>query len=137
MLKAKVHSAEVPDQDGIRLLLKGVRDRLARLPHSWVDAGYRGRGTEWTKGVLGLSVEVLHRTPKPTPEKVAKIWAEEWIKEGQEIDWQRLIPHLGFEVLPRRWIVERIFSVWARTGGRARTTGDCGPPARLLSTWWR
>jgi putative transposase len=39
VLKAKVHSAKVPDQDGIKLLLKGVRDRLPRLSHLWVDAG--------------------------------------------------------------------------------------------------
>jgi hypothetical protein len=39
--------------------------------------------------VLGLSVEVVHRTPKPTPEKVAMMWAEEWSKEGWDIDWQK------------------------------------------------
>ncbi len=59
---------------------------------------------------LGLSVEVVHRTPKPIPEKIAMIWAEEWAKEGKEIDWQKLLPRRGFEVLPRRWVVERTFS---------------------------
>ena len=53
---------------------------------------------------------MVHRAPKPTPEKIARIWAEEWAKEGREIDWQRLLPHRGFEVLPRRWVVERTFS---------------------------
>jgi hypothetical protein len=43
VLKAKVHSAKAPDQDGIKLLLDGVRDRLPRLSHLWVDAGYQGR----------------------------------------------------------------------------------------------
>ncbi len=53
----------------------------------------------------------MHRTPKPTSEKVARIWAEEWAKEGREIDWQRLVPGRGFEVLARRrWVVERTFS---------------------------
>ena len=60
--------------------------------------------------MLGLSVEVVRRTPKPTPEKIARIWAEEWAKEGQMLDWQRLIPRRGFEVLPRRWVVERSFA---------------------------
>ena len=110
VLKAKVHSAKVPDQDGIKLLLKAARERLPRLSHLWVDAGYRGRGKEWVEQELGLSVEVVHRTPKPAPEKVVRIWAEEWAKEGREIDWQRLIPRRGFEVLPRRWVVERTFS---------------------------
>jgi transposase len=75
-----------------------------------VDAGYQGRGKDWVEKVLGLSVEVVHRTPKPTPEKVAMKWAEEWSKEGREIDWRKLLPHRGFEVLPRRWVVERTFS---------------------------
>ena len=82
VLKAKVHSAKVPDQDGIKLLLEGSGDRHQRLSHLWVDAGYQGRGKEWVEKKLGLSVEVVHRTPKPTPEKVARIWAEEWSKEG-------------------------------------------------------
>src|SRR5918911_712763 len=59
VLKAKVHSAKVPDQDGIKLLLKGVRDRLPRLSQLWVDAGYQGRGKDWVQKVLGLSVEVV------------------------------------------------------------------------------
>jgi putative transposase len=110
VLKAKVHSAKVPDQDGIKLLLDGVRDHLTRLSQLWVDAGYQGRGSDWVENVLGLSVEVVHRTPKPIPEKTARIWAEEWAKEGKRIDWQRLVPRRSFEVLPRRWVVERTFA---------------------------
>jgi hypothetical protein len=102
VLKAKVHSAKVPDQDGIKLVLEGAHDRLPRLSRLWVDAGYQGRGKEWAQKALGLSVEVVHRTPKPTPEKTARIWAEEWSKEGWQIDWQRLLPQRGIEVLPRR-----------------------------------
>jgi putative transposase len=92
ILRAKVHSAKVPDQDGIKLLLKGARECLPRLSHLWVDAGYQGRGKEWTEQELGLSVEVVRRTPKPTSEKIARIWAQEWAKEGREIDWQKLLP---------------------------------------------
>ena len=47
VLKAKVHSAKVPDQDGIKLVLETARNRLPRLSHLWVDAGYQGRGKEW------------------------------------------------------------------------------------------
>jgi transposase len=110
VLKAKVHSAKVPDQDGIKLLLEGPGEHLQRLSHLWVDAGYQGRGKEWVEKELSLSVEVVHRTPKPTPEKLARIWAEEWSKEGWHIDWQKLLPRRGFEVLPRRWVVERTFA---------------------------
>ena len=84
VLKAKIHSAKVPDQDGLKLRLKAAGDRLPRrLSHLWVDAGYQGRGKEWAEQQLGLSVEVVHRTPKPIPEKIAKIWAQEWAKEGR------------------------------------------------------
>jgi putative transposase len=111
VLKARVHSAKVPDQeDGIKLVLETTRNHLPRLSHLWVDAGYQGRGKEWAEKALGLSVEVVHRTPKPTPEKIARTWAEEWSKEGWQIDWQKLLPRRGFELLPRRWVVERTFS---------------------------
>ena len=110
VLKAKVHSAKVPDQDGIKLLLKAIGQRFPRLSHLWVDAGYQGRGKQWAEEVLGLSVQVVHRTPNPTPEKTARIWAEEWAKEGPKIEWQRLVPRRGFEVLARRWVVERTFA---------------------------
>jgi putative transposase len=110
VLKAKVHSAKVPDADGIRLLLERVRGRLACLSHLWVDAGYQGRGRRWAEEVLGLSVEVVGKPKKPVPEEVAERWAREWAKEGKEVDWQRLMPPRGFKVLPRRWVVERTFA---------------------------
>jgi len=110
VLKAKVHSAKVPDQDGLKLLLESARAELSRVKHLWLDAGYEGRGKQWAEEALGLSVQVVRRPLKPTPEKVAKMWAEEWAKEGKKIDWQRLMPPRGFQVLPRRWVVERTFS---------------------------
>jgi hypothetical protein len=63
-MKVRVHSAKVPDQDGIRLLLEPVRGRLGRLSHLWVDAGYQGRGKRWAEEVMGLSVEVVRKAPK-------------------------------------------------------------------------
>lgn len=111
IIEARVHSAKVPDEDGIRLLLESACDRLGRLSHLWVDAGYRGRGRRWAEEALGVSVEVVRKPPtKPLPKQVAKIWAEEWAKEGEEVDWQRLMPPRGFRVLPRRWVVERTFA---------------------------
>jgi putative transposase len=58
VLKARVHSAKIPDQDGIKLLLKAAYDGLTRLSHLWVDAGYQGRGKKWAEEVFGLSVEM-------------------------------------------------------------------------------
>ena len=110
VLKAKLHSAKVPDQDGLRLLLESARDKLSRLKHLWVDAGYQGRGRRWAEEILGLSVEVVRKPPKPVPEKVAKVWAQEWAKEVKEVNWQSLMLPRGFQVLPRRWVVERTFA---------------------------
>jgi putative transposase len=105
--KAKVMSAKVADQDGLRLLLESARIGLSRLSHLWVDAGYQGRGRRWAENVPGLSVEVVRKPPKPVAEEVAKAWAAEWVKEGEKIDWQRLMPPRGYVALPRRWVVER------------------------------
>jgi putative transposase len=110
VLKAKVHSAKVPDQDGLRILLKSAREELSRLKHIWLDGGYEGSGKRWAEEALGLNVEVVRRPQKPLPEKVARLWAEEWAKQGEKVDWQRLMPPRGFRVLPRRWVVERTFA---------------------------
>ena len=83
VIKVKVHSAKVPDQDGLRLLPESARTAVSGLKHLGLDAGYEGRG---------------------------KRWAEEWAKEGEKFDWQRLMPLSGFRVLPRRWVLERTFS---------------------------
>jgi len=70
----------------------------------------RGRGKRWIEEVLGLSVEIVRRPPKPIPEKVAMRWAEEWAKEGVKPNWEKLLVRRGFQVLPRRWVVERTFA---------------------------
>jgi putative transposase len=44
VLNAKVHSAKVPDQDGLKLLLDSARTAVMGLKHLWLDAGYEGRG---------------------------------------------------------------------------------------------
>ena len=31
-------------------------------------------------------------------------------KEGVKVDWEKLLPPSGFQVLPKRWVVERTFS---------------------------
>ena len=110
VLKAKVHSAKIPDQDGLKLLLNSARTAVSELKHLWLDAGYDGRGKRWVEEVLNLSIEIVRRPPKPIPEEVARSWAQEWAKEGQRVDWQKLMPPRGFVVLPRRWVVERTFS---------------------------
>jgi putative transposase len=118
VLKAKVHSAKVSDQDGLRRLLESSpRAEVSHLKHLWLDAGYEGRGRRWAEEVMSLSVEVVRKPPKPVPEEVAKGWAEEWAKEGRKIDWQRLMPPRGYVAYPAGGWLRGPFLGWARTGG--------------------
>jgi putative transposase len=112
VLRAKVHSAKIMDWDGIKTLLAQADVKFPRLKHLWLDAGYRGedKGRGWVEKALGWSVELVERRRKPAPEEVLKLWAEEWSKEGVAVNWEELLPPKGFQVLPKRWVVERTFS---------------------------
>ena len=74
MLRAKVHSANVIDQEGIEPLLEGARKLFPRLCHLWLDAGYRGedKGRGWVEKVLGWTVDLVERPRKSAPEEVLK-----------------------------------------------------------------
>ena len=52
----------------------------------------------------------MRRSPKIVPQEVLKAWAREWAKEEVLIDWEKLLSPKGFEILPRRWVVERTFA---------------------------
>jgi putative transposase len=112
VLMAKVHSAKVLDQEGIKLLLERANEKFPRLKHLWLDAGYKGedKGKGWVQKVLGWTVEIVERPRKPAPEKVLMRWAAELANEGMKVDWQKLLPPRGFQALPRRWVVERTFA---------------------------
>jgi transposase len=109
VLKVKVHSAKILDQEGIKKLLRHADQEFPRLKHLWLDAGYRSedKGEGWVKKALGWTVELVERPRKAAPEEVLEAWAAEWAKEGKRVDWQKLLPPRGFQVLPRRWVVER------------------------------
>src|SRR5215210_3227388 len=114
VLEARVHSANVTDRDGIKLLLEpSLPDRLPRFSHLWLDAGYTGqeRGAGWVENVLGWSAEIVRHPPKPAPEEVMMRWVREWVKEGVDLDPKKFLPPEGPRTfLPRRWVVERTFS---------------------------
>ena len=44
------------------------------------------------------------------PEEVLISRAEELAMEGKIVDCHKLLPPRGFQVLPRRWVVERSFA---------------------------
>ena len=99
------------DRDGIKLLLDPSSvDRLPRLSHLWLDAGYTGedKGAGWVHKVLGWTAEIVRHPPKMAPEEVIRAWVRELTKEGVPIDPKKLVQEKGPRAfLPKRWIVER------------------------------
>jgi len=114
VLEVRVHNANITDRDGIKLLLEpSSPDRLARLSHLWLDAGYTGqdRGAGWVEKTLGWTAEIVRHPKKLAPEEVMRAWLREFNKEGVPIDLDKLLAGKGPRpFLPKRWIVERTFS---------------------------
>ena len=61
VLMAEVHSANIQDREGIKLLLQPAKSGLPRLSHVWMDAGYTGqdKGAGWVEETLGWRVEIV------------------------------------------------------------------------------
>lgn len=96
VMKTKAHPADLADRDGARLLLETAMTAFPRLGHLWADAGYRGKALrEWVTEQLGLSLEIVQRRSR---------WV--WVPKDVEPE---PIP-AGFEVIKRRWVVERTFA---------------------------
>jgi putative transposase len=115
VLMAKVHSANITDRDGIKILLAPAAGTSLheRLSHLWLDAGYTGqdRGAGWVERALGWTAEIVRHPPKLAPEEVMKAWVREFNKEGVAIDAKKFMPKKGPRpFLPKRWIVERTFA---------------------------
>jgi len=82
LLTIRVHSAGIQDRDGGRLVLKASRARYPFVERAFADGGYAGRLVHWAEKKAHIAVEIVKRNP------AAK----------------------GFEVLRRRWVVERTFA---------------------------
>jgi transposase len=92
VLEVRVHSAKVVDREGIKLLLDpSSPDRLPRISHLWLDAGYtgEGNGADWVQKVVGWTPEIVRHPPKLVPDEVMRRWVMEWAKEGVAIDRER------------------------------------------------
>jgi putative transposase len=89
-LSIHVTPADVQDRVGAHLLLAGLGPLVPRLKKIWADGAYSGKElAKWCEEQGGWELEVVER------DKEAK----------------------GFEVLPKRWIVERTFG-WLRRDRR-------------------
>jgi Transposase and inactivated derivatives len=97
VLKAKVHTADIMDRDGVHLLLepKQMKQLFPRLSHVWLDGGYNGenKGKDWIEKALGWSVQMVQHA-----RKITHVWAP----KDEVIDWSKILPPPGFRILPRR-----------------------------------
>jgi putative transposase len=82
-LKVKVTAANVGDRDGAKQTMRPLKKYLSRMKKVWMDGGYDGEPfTQWALNELGWEIEITHRP------------------EGSK----------GFQLVPRRWVVERTFA---------------------------
>lgn len=82
LLVVMVTAASVQDRDGGRLVSEKVAKSHPGLRLIWADGGYAGRFVAWAREKLSIIVDIVRK------------------RDGQR----------GFEVLPRRWVVERTFA---------------------------
>ena len=76
-----VHSADIQDRDGAKLVFKRLKKYFLKLKIIWADGGYAGKLVAWVNRYGGWKLEIVKRTDD--------------LK--------------GFKVVPKRWIVERTF----------------------------
>ena len=83
LLEVVVHAADIQDRDGAKLVLEKLTEATkSQLQKIWADGGYRGQLIDWVQEHLEIILEIVRRDPN--------------------------LP--GFQVLPRRWVVERTFA---------------------------
>jgi len=79
LIAVTITPANVQDRDPAVTLLRRARARGRKLQRIWADSAYHGEWTTWAEHTCGTVVDIVTRDP------------------GQ----------VGFQVLPRRWVVER------------------------------
>lgn len=80
LIEVVVHAANIQDRDGAKLLFDKLSQAvIEHLQKVWADGAYRGQLIDWVQEHLQILLEIVETEP------------------DQE----------GFQVLPKRWIVER------------------------------
>jgi len=100
-----VHAADIQDRDGAVDVLAAIRKRFPWLRHIFADGGYAG--DKLRSALVGMGK-----------------WTIEIIKRSDKAK--------GFQVLPRRWVVERTFA-WL---GRCRRLAKDWERSIASSTAW-
>jgi transposase len=83
LIGSVVHEANIQDRDGAPCVLKSIQQSHPWLCHVFADGGYAGPKLRSALNKIGS-------------------WTLEIIKRSDNVE--------GFEILPRRWVVERTFA---------------------------
>lgn len=62
LLIVVVHSANIQDRNGAKLVLEQVKGKFSRLKLIWADVGYSGRLMDWVNSVCGWILEIVKRS---------------------------------------------------------------------------
>jgi transposase len=107
LLAVMVTSADTGDRTAARVLLEGVADAHHRLELVWADGGYTGSVVEHCLVTFALVLAIVKRSDN--------------VK--------------GFVVLPKRWIVERLFAWLMRSRRLARDFERRTTSAETMIYW--
>jgi putative transposase len=103
ILLVHVHGADLHDRLGAQALVgRATPSELPRLQLVWADGAYAGTFARWLATERGWRIEV----PKHRDRQLWRYGLEEKPK--------------GFQVIPRRWVVERTFAWLSRSRRLAR-----------------
>ncbi len=93
LMKVIVTAGNIQDRDGAKCLLEDLTEEtMKRLKLIWADGSYRGELIDWVENIFGWKLQIVE---KPKSQN-------------------------GFQVLPKRWIVERTFAWLVRQRRLAR-----------------
>jgi len=56
-----VHTANIQDRDGAKLLLEKAKGKFPRLQLIWADGGYAGKLIDWVQQNYGWVLEIIKR----------------------------------------------------------------------------
>jgi|TARA_Y100000031_G_C8002664_1_gene284332 putative transposase len=104
LLAVAVHPANIQDRDGAKQVLHRLLGRFPRLERIWADGAYAGKLVEWVQRNGGWKLELVRR---PAHQHT-------------------------FQVLPRRWVVERTFA-WL--GRQRRLSKDYEALSKTSEAW--
>jgi transposase len=107
LLEVLATPASVQDRDAARPLLFNLRRARRRVRRAWADSGYAGKLQPWAATYLKLTVEIVKRP------------------QNQHT----------FEVLPRRWVVERTLA-WITSYRRCARDYERLPAHHEAAVYW-